>query len=434
VKAPPRCITESGAQYAERLRRDYIPHLNAMDAPFRSHPPASYSTALLGASVRVGAGIDAAFPRGASRREAAGVPSANRGLKSSECVIAEPASEVAALAIVDFLTFSAQLSVLQAGEFGARVRAAAVQGDETSIELLCRYALHAIAPGSGLLLEGQVRGFRNFYDHHCRIITSGGKTVGFVALGGDRQRGTFCVELTGEGCAHVTAWAHTSEVLEGWSAKLSRVDCAHDDKTGRYTLADVQRWYDEGLFTSRGRPPAIGYQGYNDGSGKTIYVGKNEGNQRLCVYEKGKQLGDPDSPWVRFEARFGAKYRAIPYDILLKPWEYITGHYAPLSWISEVSTRMETAVAKAAAHMVGALRHAKNQCGRVVYAVSKFCTSREEFGGVVETLLKGSKLPSWADSIYQGASLFAPVLNPDRGLARHFVVSDDFNHPSLSAV
>jgi len=340
------------------------------------------------------------------------VPSANRGLKSPipQGLVK---GELAALAIVDFLTFTAQLSVLIPGEFGARIRAAAVQGCETSIELLSRHVLHAIAPDSALRLDLQVKGFRNFYAHHCRILDPAGKTVGFVAMGGENQKGTFCVELTGTGCAHVTAWAHARCVLEGWGAKLSRVDCAHDDKQGKYSLADVQRWYDEGKFTTRGRPPAIGYAGYADGSGQTIYIGKNTGNQQLCAYEKGKQLGDPSSVWLRLEARFGAKYRDIPYDILERPWEYLTGHYPPLSWISEHSTRMETAVAKAAASMCSSLRHAKRQCGAVVNAISKVFTTPAEFTSAVVSLLVRNRLPAWVEGNPLGVAVLAPVLRPD---------------------
>jgi len=340
------------------------------------------------------------------------VPSANRGLKSSTDQQAVATNE-AALAIIDFLTFSAALSVLQQGEFGARVRAEAAKGCETSIELLCRFALLAIAPDSGLMIDREVRGFRNFYANHCRILTPSGKVCGFVALGGESQRGTFCVELTGEGCAHVKAWAHTRSVLEGWTAKLSRVDCAHDDREGKYTLDDVKRWHAEGQFTSRGRPPAIGFAGYADGSGQTVYIGKNTGNQQLCAYEKGKQLGDPESPWVRFEARFGSKYREIPYEILERPWEFITGHYPPLSWISELSTRMQTATAKAAAQMAASLRHAKRQCGRVVNAIASVFQTPAEFTAAVFGLLKREGFPAWVDGNVLGAAVLAPVLRPD---------------------
>ena len=391
MRPPARCITEhgeaGGLRYAARLRADYLPLLTALEAPF--------------------------LPDEAAMRErcAAVVPSANRGLKSSTGPAVEALSEEApVLAIIDFLTFSAQLSVLQPGEFGARVRAAAAGGCETSVELLCRYVMHAIAPGSGLLLDGQVRGFRNFYERHMRILTPGGQTVGFVAMGGDRQRGTFCVELTGEGCAHVKAWVHTREVLEGWAAKLSRVDCAHDDREGRFTLDDVQRWHDEGRFITRGRPPAIGYSGFDDGSGQTIYVGKNKAHQQLCVYEKGKQLGDPASKWLRFEARFAAKYREIPYDILERPWEYITGHYPALSWISQVSTRMETAVAKAAACWTASIRHAKRQYGAVVNAIFKVFPDPLEFGNAVGKILRREKLPAWVDAHFLGSGVLRSVV------------------------
>lgn len=340
------------------------------------------------------------------------VPSANRGLKSSD-VMPERGDNEAALAIVDFLTFTAPLSVVLAGEFGARTRAAAAEGCETSIELLCRAVLMAIAPFSALAIDPQVRGFRNFYKHHCRIVTPAGDICGFVGIGGESQRGTFVVELTGEGCAHVMAWAHTRETLETWGAKLTRVDCAHDDREGRYCLDDVQRWYDEGAFTTRGRPPAIGYAGFADGSGQTIYIGKNTGNQQLCCYEKGKQLGDPDSPWIRFEARFGAKYREIPYDILERPWEYITGHYPSLSWISELATRMQTATAKAAATMSSALRHAKRQCGRVVYALKEAFPESLEFAKAISSLLMRQQLPAWVESNPLGASVLEPVLRPE---------------------
>lgn len=404
MRAPPICITEDGPRYAERLRRDYIPLLNALDAPFRTQPAAGGSTRVDGVDI-------SDVLRHDRLREQPVVPSSNRGLKSLSSPAAFASNE-AALAIIDYLTFTAPVSVLMPGEFGARVRAAANAGCETSIEALARHALHAIdAPG--LTLDAQVKGFLSFYDHHMVIRNPAGKVAGLFKIGGENQRGTFCLELTGEGCAHVVAWAHTRAVLEGWGAKMTRVDCAHDDREGRYTLEDVKRWHDEGAFTTRGRPPAIGFQGYTDGSGQTIYIGKNKGNQQLCVYEKGKQLGDPSSLWVRFEARFGAKYREIPFDILERPWEYIVGHYPPLSWIAQVSTRMETAIAKAAAGMAASIRHAKRQCGSVVNAIAEAFPDPKEFGSALLTLLRGSKLPAWVESSPLGSAVIVPVIRPE---------------------
>ena len=401
MRAPPIRLTETREQYCDRLRADYIPMLNALDAPFRSQPATG------GFSWAVATGVQEV------RRELAApvVPSSNRGLKSLSSLVAWESSE-AALAIVDYLTFTAPVSVLIPGEFGARIRASAVSGCETSIEALARHALHALdAPG--LTLDSQVKGFLTFYDHHMVIRNGAGKVAGYFKVGGEKQRGTFCVELTGEGCAHVVAWAHTRAVLEGWGARLTRVDCAHDDREGRHTLDDVERWHAEGAFTTRGRPPAIGYDGYTDGSGQTIYIGKNIGNQQLCVYEKGKQLGDRSSPWVRFEARFGAKYREIPYEILERPWEFIVGHYPPLSWISQFSTRMETAVAKAAAGMAASIRHAKRQCGSVVNAIAQAFPDPKAVGSALLTLLRGSKLPGWVESSPLGAAVIVPVIEPE---------------------
>jgi DNA relaxase NicK len=411
MRAPPIRITEDGPQYAERLRREYIPQLNALDAPFRSQPHTGGFRERFGMETVDGVEVGGFALSGVLRqdrlREQPIVPSSNRGLNS----LSPPpafASNEAALAIVDYLTFTAPVSVLMDGEFGARVRAAAVKGCESSIELLARHALHAVqAPG--LTLDAQVKGFLSFYDHHMVIRNPGGKVAGIFKIGGDNQKGTFCLELTGEGCAHVVAWAHTRSVLEGWGARMTRVDCAHDDREGRYTLDDVKRWHDEGGFTVR-RTPAIGFQGYSDGSGQTIYIGKNKGNQQLCVYEKGKQLGDPTSPWVRFEARFGAKYRDIPYDILERPWEYITGHYPPLSWISQVTTRMETAVAKAAAGMAASIRHAKRQCGSVVNVIAEAIPDPKDFGAAVLSLLKGTKFPAWVEACGLGPSVIVPVV------------------------
>ena len=44
-------------------------------------------------------------------------------------------------------------------------------------------------------------------------------------------------------------------------------------------------------------------------------------------YEKGKQLGDKDSPWVRLELRQRNKDYIIPFDVLLHPGDYLCTAY-----------------------------------------------------------------------------------------------------------
>ncbi len=53
----------------------------------------------------------------------------------------------------------------------------------------------------------------------------------------------------------------------------------------------------------------------------------------MRIYEKGKQLGDPESPWVRWELELHNTDREIPFDVLLQPGRYVAGAYpatAPL--------------------------------------------------------------------------------------------------------
>jgi len=63
---------------------------------------------------------------------------------------------------------------------------------------------------------------------------------------------------------------------------------------------------------------------------------------QVRIYEKGKQLGDPSSPWVRWEVELHAKDRVIPWDVLLHPGEYVAGAYPCMSWVSERAFRIRT--------------------------------------------------------------------------------------------
>ena len=66
------------------------------------------------------------------------------------------------------------------------------------------------------------------------------------------------------------------------------------------------------------------------------------GGRLLRIYEKGKQLGDPLSPWVRWELELHNKDRTIPLDVLIRPGHYLAGGYPCLSWICESQDRIKT--------------------------------------------------------------------------------------------
>lgn len=336
--------------------------------------------------------------------------SSNRYLKVDQTAASAATAESSLC--IDFLTFTGDV-VCTLRNLGLRTSdlhalESAFESGEGIEQVAFALADHFL-DGTGIEVERELRGFRNFYAHHVRLMV-GDLFVGFVALGGERQRGTFCLELTGAGCAHVMGWAQLRAKLESAGCKLTRVDVAYDDFKGTHGLDHVERLHADGAFTTSGRPPVLGRQGWSDASGNTVYIGKNRGNQQLCVYEKGKQLGDPESPWVRWEARFGAKYRNIPYDVLTAPADYFLGHYPALDFIRAVARRMVTHVKRAAATLAKSLHWCKHQYGGLLNLLAIHHKDMRDFGVVVDTLRK-PKLPGWCSDI------------PHAAIARHAAVA-----------
>lgn len=162
-----------------------------------------------------------------------------------------------------------------------------------------------------------------------------GEDAGYVCFGGQRE--TMLITLTGQGCMNAAA---------GWEKRLydflaktairpniSRIDLAHDDLYGRYLSVEwaADRWATRGFNSAKGgRLVNIERHGNWDaptGAGRTICFGTREAGKYLRFYEKGKQLGDPDSAWCRAEVEFKSSDRIIPLDILLEPSAYFAGAY-----------------------------------------------------------------------------------------------------------
>ena len=184
---------------------------------------------------------------------------------------------------------------------------------------------------------------------------------GLLGYGGEHQRGTIHLELNAHGCARVQDWNAVRVWCEAYGVRITRVDLAHDDFGGEsVSIAQARAWFDEGQFTTRGRPPdAQLFDDLGSGKGKTLYVG-NRRNGKLCrIYEKGKQLGDRDSPWCRAEVEFRGKDREIPHDVLMRPSDYLAGAYPCLAYLSERQDKIRTLTKSGEiiyAHMVQCLR------------------------------------------------------------------------------
>jgi DNA relaxase NicK len=177
------------------------------------------------------------------------------------------------------------------------------------------------------------------------------RMAGDIALGridyeGESQRGWVRVNLTGEGCGWVQDWEaarRLSEVLE--SAEIKRLDIALTTFKGEVTHDHVIEAHVRGRFSSGGRQPHYRVLGGSDPrAGRTIYVGKREGSDKMLrCYEKGFEiLGKvPESlrasvthfdsnrveDIYRVEVEFKAETKHIPWHALTDRDEAFAGAY-----------------------------------------------------------------------------------------------------------
>ena len=204
----------------------------------------------------------------------------------------------------------------------------------------------------------------NFYKTSWNV----GDGWGMVCHGG--QNGTILVMLSGAGCtAAKPGWElRLKTFLENAKRpRISRVDLAHDDFTGAtYSVDRADQEHTDGLFHIHGRNPDCEHRGNwknPNGKGRTLNVG-NRKNGKFCrVYEKGRQLGDKTSNWVRIEVEFKSVDRVIPFDVLLRPGEYLAAAYPAFSWINQVQERIFTTQKATEATVAKAKAWIKHQCG-----------------------------------------------------------------------
>lgn len=127
--------------------------------------------------------------------------------------------------------------------------------------------------------------------------------------------------------------------------KISRCDLAHDDMEGLYSSPELADEADTNAgFALTNKLPNVQHLGdwkRHEGRGRTLQVGSRANGKLYRGYEKGKQLGDTESPWFRHEVELGNKSRLIPLEILLHPSEYFAGTYPYMAEIAQVATGNE---------------------------------------------------------------------------------------------
>lgn len=208
----------------------------------------------------------------------------------------------------------------------------------------------------------------HFYQDSWRV----GDGWGTVSHGG--QSGTILVSMSGKGLAAAApGWEiRLKSFLEvADRARITRVDLAHDDYTGQtYSVDQADQDHTDGLFKCGGRNPNCEYRGdwkNPTGKGRTFNVG-NRKNGKFCrVYEKGRELGDKDSEWVRIEVEFKSVDRVIPFDVLTDPGAYLAKAYPAFEWIQAHQERVFTTQKTVQAGVDKACKTVRHQFGAYIH-------------------------------------------------------------------
>jgi len=202
-----------------------------------------------------------------------------------------------------------------------------------------------------------------------------------VFWGGEAQRGRMMIDMTGQCCASIERW----DALRLWletlpEVRITRCDVACDVYEGTVDVDDCVSWYKAGEFITRGRAPKSSTAGDWIGGvrGRTFYVGDSKNGKLLRCYEKGKELGDFESPWVRFEVQFGKRDRVIPFDILTDPDLYFVGAYPAMERVLQGAGERIKTIIKEAFISVGVMcTHLKRTYGKYLHVLQQ--------GGVSDT-------------------------------------------------
>ncbi len=225
--------------------------------------------------------------------------------------------------------------------------------------------------GFGITEKANHTGGR-FYSS-CWLMGTDNAQYGRVHFGG--QNNTMLVEITATGCnAASDGWESRlyQFITKAVRPKITRIDIAKDFFNGEYTPEQAKADRLAGKFTNHHVMPdgeSVGTDWEsNNGKGKTYYVGSRESSKYVRVYEKGKQLGDKESNWVRFEIEFKAKDIVIPFEVLTAPGEYFGGAYPICSQFQEKSQRIETVKKVLDLTFERCIEVAKNQVGRAINA------------------------------------------------------------------
>lgn len=213
---------------------------------------------------------------------------------------------------------------------------------------------------------------RNFYDASYTLEHN----AGLVCIGG--QNNTVMITINGTGCTygkkgwegHLHAWLSLFAPM----ANITRIDLVKDLINSDKDIYWFDKQDDLGGFSFIGRKPKVERRGNwkrPDGKGLTLYIGSRESSKFCRIYEKGKQLGDKYSNWLRVEVELKQKTVHIDFDVLLHPAKYFLACY-PCFQVFNVGNiplnKLENIQRENLISFEKALEITRNQFGRYLYA------------------------------------------------------------------
>lgn len=218
---------------------------------------------------------------------------------------------------------------------------------------------------------------------------------GHVCIGG--QQDTILISLNGTGCTlGKYGWEHDLHdfLTSADRAKITRIDYAYDDLDGSTVSVDwANKQDDVGGFTCHRVSPTVEHRGNwkrPDGNGRTIYIGKRTSSKFCRIYEKGRQLGDKTSEWIRVEVEYKSKHFYIPLSALLDCSEHFLSAYPCFHAFDakKKAVKFETIRQKTEIVWEKAIEIVKHQFGKYLHAFREYYND----DGKVLDLLKPKKL------------------------------------------
>lgn len=346
-----------------------------------------------------------------------GLPSSNRGVSETEQVGV----------VIDWMAASVDFrSVLEAQGTDYEWQALFDDLDGVVGRLAEGVAVALNCYFFGDLFDLGEQGRGRFYSWRFSLMDPRGEIVGLIEFGGlntIREDGTRTarLELTGggcrlyetsSGCDHAQRWSQLASLLGVCDARLTRVDIAADDFKGNWPVSWAIDQYNAGQFDRRGqRPKARLIDDMGNNTGKTFYVGSRKSENQLRVYEKGKEQGDKDSPWVRYEGEFHASNRReLPLEMLTDPAPYLVGAYPVLEFVDGIGQRLRIATEQLLANCKRAVMHFRHQYGPMVNALLHASGGDET---TLARLIQGTAraaLPAWCPRPEDATQLLVAIL------------------------